>query len=627
MRPPGLTYSSPPLWVAHAARWRHWLGVVSWTSTLLGILAIVGAVVLGGPPQEPQAARGLCGVIAVACFIAAAATGSARRIASARVQVAEALDAERLDAERKATGVQSLFGAQGQPDPVAAALERLAHAGGWRQLLAVGDFLVVAAASAWYCWPFAGGIHAELALGVAALVLAFPALVVERHLALSDPRELPDAPSLASVMRLPVAACVLGGLGAILHGDGIHQGLWLERAALVALVATVAELLIRLAALWFLPPPPPELAGSFADSALARLLPWAGARRTAQDTLRHRFNIDLSQSWAIQFVRRTLGGVLIALAAACWLLTGITTLAIDERGVYERLGRPLSVLAPGLHLHLPWPFGAVRRVELGVIHDLSLGDEGAAALPRVGADAATPADYDRLWEVKHPNESTYLVPTGAAPQLVDGDIRVLYRVGLDDVHAQDAAYRVDNPDQLVHALAWRLLMRRFGVHTLDQALGEDRGALSAELTASLQRELDARLSGLEVTAVVVDAIHPPAGAAVAYQSVQASQIAAATDVAAARSDAVIARAQADTDAVDLHASAQAEAAITLSDAHIERNRFEADQASFVAYGDTIKFETWLRKLASSLPKGRLVVVDHRLRIQDGVFIDLRPPKE
>ena len=54
------------------------------------------------------------------------------------------------------------------------------------------------------------------------------------------------------------------------------------------------------------------------------------------------------------------------------------------------------------------------------------------------------------------------------------------------------------------------------------------------LRAAAQADLDAAQSGIEIVAMVVEAIHPPAGAAEAYHAVQAAEINANARVAAER---------------------------------------------------------------------------------------------
>lgn len=629
MRPPELNPSDPPAWLRHAPAWDRRLANLVW---LIGIAT--GGALLGGflaSPGKALAVRGLIGVGGAAILAGIAALNAASRLAHARALLAQALALVQSERERQARGEQSLFSGEGQTDAVQQQLVHLRSVSGWQQLPAAVVFLAAAGVLLVACWPRGGPIAGELVIGIAAMALAFPLLVLERHLALTDPQDLPDAPALATVWRLPVAALLVGGCAAVLHAHGFAWAVWVEQALAVLVTMVVLELGVRLVALIFLPPATPEQATGFADSLVARLLPWPGDRRTDRDVLRRRFNIDLSQSWAVRFFLRALVPVGAVLALVCWLLSALTVLAIDERGILEHLGRPVAVLQPGLHVHLPWPFDSVRRVERGRIHDLSLADVPEQAHAGLTDPDARPApSADRRWEVEHPSESFYLVPAlnlekGQSYEMVACDLRVRYRVGLSDAQALASAYQVDDPDTLVRSAATHLLVHDFCSRTLAHVIGEDRDALARDLTSHLQAQLDQDRAGLEVTAVVIEAIHPPPGAAVAYQNVQAAEILTATEVAQARSDAEVWAADTKGQVAATVLQAQGDAAEAVSVARSAAVRIEADQAAFARYGTVFRLERWLQALAKNLPKaGRMIIIDHRLQVPDGVFVDLRP---
>ena len=88
--------------------------------------------------------------------------------------------------------------------------------------------------------------------------------------------------------------------------------------------------------------------------------------------MRNQLGINLSRSWALSFLQRGMLPLVVGIVILSWLFTGLTVLDINQRGVYERFGRPAAVLKPGLHVHLPWPFGALRVVETGVVHQLPI---------------------------------------------------------------------------------------------------------------------------------------------------------------------------------------------------------------------------------------------------------------
>lgn len=119
-----------------------------------------------------------------------------------------------------------------------------------------------------------------------------------------------------------------------------------------------------------------------ATSLLADLLRWPPRPlQRLQHELHQRFGIDLRQVWAFGFMRRAFLPVLAVVLLSGWLLSGVREIGMDARGVYERFGKPVAVLGPGLHLGLPWPLGRVLAVENGVVHELATSVAAATAEP------------------------------------------------------------------------------------------------------------------------------------------------------------------------------------------------------------------------------------------------------
>ena len=113
-----------------------------------------------------------------------------------------------------------------------------------------------------------------------------------------------------------------------------------------------------------------------ADSAVAGLIRWhPHPLQTLQDDVQHRFGVDLRQAWALAFIRRAVLPVLAVIVLVGWLLSGLREIPIDGRGIYERFGKPVTVLGPGLHAGLPWPLGRVVPVENGVVHALAIAPD------------------------------------------------------------------------------------------------------------------------------------------------------------------------------------------------------------------------------------------------------------
>ncbi|HLH96665.1 MAG TPA: SPFH domain-containing protein [Xanthobacteraceae bacterium] len=516
----------------------------------------------------------------------------------------------------------------------------------WPQVLIALLFAALAIAGVWVTWrvtPFAAADPLTLEiLGGSLIVVAFPLLVLERSYASIATEMLPDAPQLDRLLRVPLTVCLGLGIAAVLRVLGFGWAIYVEQGLAILTAVIALEVAVRSLALFFVPFAPIEQRRSVADSSIAGLLRFAPPSFQAFNTaVRQQFGIDLSRSWALAFVQRAMLPVLLVMGFLAWCITGVTALGLNERAVYERFGRPVAVLGPGLHIHLPWPFGTMRTVELGVIHDIpiAMSTQGDLAPQRQslsvdqqqrlpGAEAAPPASADRLWDASHPSEQSYLIASATSNgqqsfQIADADLRVVYRVGLTDEDAMNSAYRVAEPETLITATTGQLLVRYFARYTLSDVLGQSRDAFTKEFRVALQDELDKMSSGIEAIAVVVEAIHPPAGAASAYHNVQAAEILANSQIAVQKASAIHSIKSAEQAAMEDRNKATAAAAELINQANSESILFNADRQARDRDGKAFLTERRFERLSSGLGKSEAIVIDHRLQGPNGPMIDLR----
>jgi hypothetical protein len=308
----------------------------------------------------------------------------------------------------------------------------------------------------------AGSTIALQVLAGALVIAAFPLLVLERIFANMDATELPEAPQINRLLRVPLTACLVLAISAVLQSVGYAWAARIDQAVAILIGVVAIELILRGASYVFIPFAPLAQRRAVADSSLAGLLRFSLPNLQALNrAVQSQFGIDLSRSWALAFVQRSLLPLALGMAVLAWAVTGMTALGINQRAVYERFGVPVAVLGPGIHFHLPWPMGIIREVELGVIHDIPIAfapTSGAtpASQPSAGVDQQQltagaeelpPASADRLWDTSHPSEQSYLIASETRGeqsfQIVDADLRVVYRVGLTDAAALDAAYRIE----------------------------------------------------------------------------------------------------------------------------------------------------------------------------------------
>jgi len=510
------------------------------------------------------------------------------------------------------------------------AAERLARVARRPQGIIIPLLSLGAVSMAWLLWPglSSPALHAVL-LGGGAIALTFPLLVAERIIAGVPAARLPEAAALQALLFVPVAVIPLAGLIEVVAGLGAAWARPAMALVLVYLCVVATELAARSLGNWFLPPPPPaDARASVASFAALLLKPGRLAPDGLATPIRTHLGIDFSRSWALRYVRSAALPLAAFLAFIAWGLTGVSLINLDQRGVYERFGAPVAVWAPGAHFGLPWPFGQVRRVELGVVHAMPLAGEDALAA-RTGAEDPAPASADRLWDRAHPAEVSYLIASletsgGQSFQVVSVDLRVLYRAGLDDSSARSAAYAVAEPAALVRAEAGRLLARVFAGKLLNDVLGEHREDLAETLRVQLQAELDRLGSGIELVGMVIEAIHPPVAAAEAYHNVQAAGIVANTAIATERGRAQAAAAFARQTSTDLVTRSSGAAAEAVGQANATSRTFMADQDAARSGGQAFLMERYFANLSTALAKSPLVIMDHRLGGANAPVIDLRP---
>ncbi len=470
----------------------------------------------------------------------------------------------------------------------------------------------------------------------AALALAFVTLVFERGVATRAALHHADA-VLSGALRiaLVVALACAGSAALYLWRSVDSRWLAIAMALLTALVA--GEYALRAMLAWFTPPRASASAVALVDSVVVQwLMRPPASPAELRESLRKRFGIDLRQSWVVHSTLRMLPAAGVALVAAGWLLSGVTILQPEQRAVYERFGAPAAVWQPGLHVGLPWPFGRARELDNGAVHQIVVSDiadnaanadNASVAAPLISADARAPEQLDRLWDVAHPWETSQVIAGANAQQqnfeIVSADVRLDYRIGASDAAARAALYRATDVPAVVRSIANREIVRYLASHTLEALVEARQTVIADAIRHATQQQLDRLGSGIEVVAVVIESVHPPAGASAAWHGVQAAQIRTAASVAEAHGLAATLVGTAREQAQARVAEANANAAETLSAAHIQQTTFNADIAAQQAGGPAFAFEYYLRNLQQGLQNANLTVIDDRLVSDKRATIDLR----
>jgi regulator of protease activity HflC (stomatin/prohibitin superfamily) len=441
--------------------------------------------------------------------------------------------------------------------------------------------------------------------------------------------------------RLPMATFLGLAVASGLRWAGFPGAASLIERAITVIIALVAvELILRSIVRWLTPAPSTQERRSHADSALAGMLRLQRPDLKVFGTaVSEQLGIDLSRSWALRFIRRAALPAVLCLALFSWLLTGVSALGVGERALYEVLGRPAGVLGPGLHVHLPWPLGILRPIDFGTVHEIPIvfgtdagapAEAEAAAQPSMPAiEAEPPPSSDRLWDATHPSEASYLVASNSNGrqnfEVINIDLRVLYRIGMSDEAAQQANYNITSPEEVIRAAAGSMLARYFARYTVLDILGQNREAFIRGFQRELQSRLASLSSGIDVLGIVVEAIHPPPGAAAAYQGVQTATIRSVVQIAEARAEAVETVNSAKGSATTVRNEATAAAAERVDAAKGELALFEGDLKAYNTGGKAFLFERRLQHVDRALFGTPFTILDHRINGTNAPLLDLRPP--
>lgn len=475
--------------------------------------------------------------------------------------------------------------------------------------------------------------------GAITLLLAFGLLVLERQLIHELKAEWPESEQLAQLARVAIACLLLSALCLFLSSP---VRIWPARlAVLMGLLPGLVALELFLRAVMSLFSPRSERIEPrlLASSFVAGLLRWPPQPLLAlQNELHNRFGIDLRQIWAFTYMRRAFLPVMAVVLGLGWVLSGVHEIPMEGRGIYERFGKPVEVFGPGLHGGLPWPFGRVRAVENGVVHELatSVSESNAVEQVREPAEGPAPLSANRLWDATHINDKSQVIASSASDkpgdqpgtqkqsfQIVNMDVRFVYRIGLTDQAAVAATYNSADVPTLIRSTASRILVHDFASRTLDELLGEQRSALAADIGDAVQADLKKLDSGVEILATVVESIHPPAGAANAYHAVQAAQISAQALISRERGAASEQSNLAQLNASVAKDQATASAREVMATAQGADLRFSAERHAYEQAGQAFLLEQYLTQLSQGLAHAKLLVIDHRLGGDTAPTIDLR----
>jgi modulator of FtsH protease HflK len=176
---------------------------------------------------------------------------------------------------------------------------------------------------------------------------------------------------------------------------------------------------------------------------------------------------------------------------ALWLIfTSFHSIAPEQRGVVTRFGRYVDTLGPGIGLTLPAPIHRVQKIDVENIRTVDLGSPNTEDLMLTGDQNIIDIAYSVRWNIRDPEQ--YL-------------------------------FEIARPDETIRQVAESAMRAVMSGVTLDDAIGDRRGEIEAEVARTMQRVLDAYQAGVRIQGVAIKKADPPQAVNDAFKDVSAAQ--------------------------------------------------------------------------------------------------------
>jgi membrane protease subunit HflK len=277
------------------------------------------------------------------------------------------------------------------------------------------------------------------------------------------------------------------------------------------------------------------------------------------DQLKQRLNLKFTGKWWIWA---------LAIIVLIWILSGIYIVDPGEMGVVRRFGKMTKTATSGPHWHIPYPVEKVNVVKVEEIRSMELGFRTLypGPPPRIKA---------------YPVES--LMITGDE-NIVNVLVVIQYRIS----NLPDYLFRVWDPEGIpdrrtLRDAAETALRGVAGSMKIDDILTTGRSEVQDKTREHLQQLMDLYKTGIQITAVKLQAVDPP-------EQVQA----AFKDVVSAKEDRerIINEAQAYKEDLLPKARGQAEQMLREAEAYRETRVRQAK-------GDAARFMSMLKEYRSA----------------------------
>ena len=198
--------------------------------------------------------------------------------------------------------------------------------------------------------------------------------------------------------------------------------------------------------------------------------------------------------------------MVIGIVALLWLASGFYIVNPKEVGVVQRFGAFNRITQSGPHFHFPYPFESVQTPSVTEIKRVEIGFR----TPEYVSDIS-----ERSFQ-SVPKESMML--TGDE-NIVDVQFIVQYRIK----DAQNYLFNISQPQKTVRDAAEAAMRDVIGNNEIEAVLTAEKFAVQNETMQLLQAILDGYNSGMVVTAVKLQDVHPPQEVVAAFKDVASAR--------------------------------------------------------------------------------------------------------
>jgi membrane protease subunit HflK len=176
---------------------------------------------------------------------------------------------------------------------------------------------------------------------------------------------------------------------------------------------------------------------------------------------------------------------------AIWLVfTSTHSISPGQRGVVTQFGRYSRTLGPGVSFTLPAPIERVKKLDVETIRSIDMGSSSSDDLMLTGDQNLIDLAYSVRWNIRTPE--LYL-------------------------------FQMAQPDETIREVAESAMRAVVSQVTLNDAMGDRRAEIEAQVATNMQRILDSYRSGIQVQGIAIKQADPPDQVNDAFKKVTAAQ--------------------------------------------------------------------------------------------------------